>query len=352
MTDPSRSVASSTEASPSRRRPTLSPTSIYPQAVTLSIRLRGVALLAGVAWVFLGRFQPAASGAVLAVVAVYGILLWRFQRKEHHPPLALVAAIDLAAWTGFLSVALRPSGEAFLLFLYFVLVLTLAYEWWGAVLAVAASVIGAGAVWAFTGRSAGPPAEIVAVVTALGAAALALAFVVRRHEEVYGRLARVTIHDRVTGLYNRRHFTDALDQLHRLSVRGGWPYSVIVVDVDGLERVNQTRGRAAGDRLLRLVGREIKGAVRSTDVVARFENDEFAVALPEADRASAERVAEKVRRRVSGLAEGLTVTIGVAELSSPEMDRAQDAVEAAYRALAAGKAQGGRIGTEAGKVSS
>lgn len=353
MTDPTRSAAPSAEELPPKRRRTLTPTSLYPLAVTLSIRLRWVAVIGGAVWVFFRRFQPTAAVAVLLVVAVYNVLLWRFHRREDHPPLALVTAVDVAAWTGFLSVALRPSGEAFLLFLYFVLILTLAYEFSGAWLSLAAVGVGAGAVWSFAEGVEGPLGELAAVIAALAVAGVALAFLVRRYEEMYGRLARVTIHDRITGLYNRRHFMEAIDQLHRLAVRGGWPYSMMVVDVDGLAEVNRTRGRSAGDRLLRLVGREIKGSVRGTDVVARFENDEFAVALPEADLSSAERVAEKVRRRISGLGEGLTVTIGVAELSRPQMDQAKEAVEAAYRALAAGKSQGGGcIVTTAGKVTS
>lgn len=343
--------AQTAEILPPARRRALTPTSIYPHAVTLSIRLRWLAWLGGVVWVALGRGGSTPALAVLAAVAVYNVMLWRLNRRERHPALALVATLDLAAITGFLAVATRPSAESFLVFLFFTVILTLAYDWWGAFLSTVASAVGIGAVWAFAGGVPEPIGEAVGVVGALGGAAIALAFVVRRHEEVYGRLARVTIHDRVTGLYNRRHFADALDQLHRLSVRGGWPYALLLVDVDGLDDVNKKRGRAAGDRLLRLVGREIKAAVRGTDVVARFENDEFAVALPEADLASAERVAEKVRRRVAGLGENLTVTIGVAELPAAQMDQAVDAVAAAYRALAAAKAQGGgRIGTEAGQV--
>lgn len=349
MTEPSSSGAPAADVPQPAKRRALTPTSIYFQTVTLSIRLRWVAWLGGVAWVWLRPERSTAALAVLLAVAVYNVLLWRLQRREKHPALALVAALDLAAITGFLGVTTRPSTESFLVFLFFVVILTLAYDWWGALLALVASAAGIAATWGFAGDGRGLVGEAVAVLGALGGAAIALAFVVRRHDEVYGRLARVTIHDRVTGLYNRRHFADALDQLHRLSVRGGWPYSLLVVDVDGLERVNKTRGRPAGDRLLRLVGREIKTAVRGTDVVARFENDEFAVALPEADLASAERVAEKIRRRIAGLGENLTVTIGVAELPAKKMDQSVDAVGAAYRALAAAKAKGaggGRIGSE------
>ncbi len=353
MTDPNRSVVSVAAPREPEGRGRISPTSMYPQAIVLSIRLRWLALLGGALWLLLPPARLGPSAWILLGVALYNVILWRRDRRDRHPPLLLTAALDLAALTALLALAPQPTGLALLAFLFLVIVLTLAYEAWGALLSLVASAAGIAAVWALSRPldAALPLGEVAAAFVVLAVLAIALAFVVRRHEEVHGRLTRVTIHDRVTGLYNRRHFTDALDQLHRLSVRGGWPYAILVLDVDGLARVNETRGRPAGDRLLRLIGREIRAAVRGTDVVARVGDDEFAVALPEADLASGERVAEKVRRRISGLGEGLTVTIGVAEAPSAKMEDAEAALAAAQRALAAAKAEGGaRIGTEGGKL--
>ena len=87
----------------------------------------------------------------------------------------------------------------------------------------------------------------------------------------------LAITDPLTGLLNRHGFTLAAGQLLAVARRQAVPVFVLFVDVDGLKRVYDGAGHDAGDRLLQAVGREIRGAFRESDVVARWGGDEFVV---------------------------------------------------------------------------
>jgi len=90
------------------------------------------------------------------------------------------------------------------------------------------------------------------------------------------RLART---DGLTGLANRRTFTEAADARIRALRRGGRPFTVLYIDIDGFKAVNDRMGHAAGDLLLRSVAATLSHELRRGDVVARLGGDEFAVLL-------------------------------------------------------------------------
>lgn len=96
-------------------------------------------------------------------------------------------------------------------------------------------------------------------------------------------------HDVMTGLYNRTYFQETLDQLdkeQRDSV------SVIVADLNGLKRINDTHGHRAGDAIIRRAAEVLKSAFDGQSVVARVGGDEFVVIMPGADRQAAEEAIE------------------------------------------------------------
>lgn len=116
----------------------------------------------------------------------------------------------------------------------------------------------------------------------------------RKKAEAY--LEYLGKHDVLTQLRNRAFFSE---ELNRLSRKGPWPVSVLVIDMNGLKPVNDEEGHAAGDALLRRVGEVLSKAVDEPGWPARIGGDEFAVVLPKTD----ERGAEAIRDRIASMLE-------------------------------------------------
>ena len=104
----------------------------------------------------------------------------------------------------------------------------------------------------------------------------------RKHHE--SERALLAHYDPLTGLPNRSHFRDQL--AHELGVarRRQRALALLLVDVDGFERINDSLGFAVGDLLLLEVARRLRASLRSSDTVARLAGDEFAVLLPDVAR--------------------------------------------------------------------
>jgi diguanylate cyclase (GGDEF)-like protein/PAS domain S-box-containing protein len=105
------------------------------------------------------------------------------------------------------------------------------------------------------------------------------------------QLKYLSLHDSLTGLYNRTYFEHEIQRLEKDPPRST---GIIVCDVDGLKLVNDTLGHEAGDRLLVATAGIIRKAFREGDTVARIGGDEFAVLLPGSD----ERTVEKACHRI------------------------------------------------------
>ena len=100
-------------------------------------------------------------------------------------------------------------------------------------------------------------------------------------------------HDSMTGLYNRAHFDSEFGRLQH-SMR--MPVSIIVIDVDGLKILNDTKGHKAGDRLIVSVAAILKEAFRDDDIVARVGGDEFSVLLAETGADALQVVIERLNK--------------------------------------------------------
>lgn len=141
------------------------------------------------------------------------------------------------------------------------------------------------------------------------------AAVAMENAQLYQDLRRLAVTDGLTGLFNRRHFWQALERELARAQRYSRPLSTILLDVDGFKRYNDAHGHLAGDDLLRDLGKLLGRLTRQTDVVARYAGDEFVLILSETDRARAMEVAEKIRNAVAEhrFAHGsITVSLGVA----------------------------------------
>src|SRR5829696_8091819 len=150
--------------------------------------------------------------------------------------------------------------------------------------------------------------------------------------------------DPLTGLGNLRALQRQLATLLAAQKRYGRGFAVLLMDIDGLKRVNDAHGHQAGDRVLMQVAMSVRRSVREVDLAARLGGDEFCVLAPEQDAASAAKLAgrlsDAVRAEVAMPDEPpVAMSIGVA--ACPEHgDDAESLIDGADRAMYRAKASG------------
>jgi len=128
------------------------------------------------------------------------------------------------------------------------------------------------------------------------------------------KLQFLSLHDPLTGLYNRTFFEE---EMKRLQTGRDYPISIIVVDLDGLKAVNDNLGHARGDELLKRCAEILRQSLRSSDILARVGGDEFTVLLPATDTAVSRDIVNRLRSNVNEYNEQehelpLSISIGVA----------------------------------------
>jgi diguanylate cyclase (GGDEF)-like protein len=152
--------------------------------------------------------------------------------------------------------------------------------------------------------------------------------------------------DPLTGLLNRRHMEERLEEEVARFRAQGTAFSVILSDVDHFKQINDQHGHDAGDRVLAGVATVFNRGLRGGDAVARWGGEEFLVLLPGADLSAAEEVAQRLRlaaerhlAEAGGLSQTLTLTFGVAGFAGgTSIDACLKAAdEALYRGKAAGR---------------
>jgi diguanylate cyclase (GGDEF)-like protein len=140
----------------------------------------------------------------------------------------------------------------------------------------------------------------------------------RNQERRRAALSRVSRADALTGCLNRRGFEERFDaELSRAS-RTGLPLGLIMLDLDHFKDINDTRGHAAGDEVLRWAVEVMGDVVRPMDIIGRIGGDEFAVAVPGAGPDDSAVVARRIQRALAGQA---PTSIGVACFPTDGADR-------------------------------
>jgi diguanylate cyclase (GGDEF)-like protein len=273
---------------------------------------------------------PLLFAALLPMLADYAL----FTLTASLAYAVVLAAIALHAWR------LGPAAGAARW------MLTLPYGVGAAVLMARAVVIMLDAT-AYPSLFAGSAVHAAAFLTLFAMTCSAsTAFLLMLRERSEASIRHLAMYDPLTGLLNRRAFTELAERELARARRTGLPFAVLMMDLDYFKRVNDEFGHQAGDRVLAAFAATAKHNVRTEDLVGRYGGEEFCAVLPGTDLPKTLEIAERIRAAVAkqplaGLPRSTTVSIGAAACrpaASCTLDEATACADAAmYRAKNEGR---------------
>jgi len=153
--------------------------------------------------------------------------------------------------------------------------------------------------------------------------------------------------DYLTGLTNRRYFSDVLDRSFAEAVRYGHDLTCCMCDLDNYKKINDTMGHQTGDEILTLAADAIRSSLRECDLAARYGGDEIVIILPHTSAQMAQNICERIRQSFATmiakrpkLATLVTMSVGVASIVCNHPETPAQLVMLADRALYQAKEQG------------
>ena len=167
-------------------------------------------------------------------------------------------------------------------------------------------------------------------------------------KRLHDDLRQASLTDPLTGLYNRRYLQERLPEECGRAMKGDYSFVSLMIDLDHFKRVNDRLGHPAGDQVLALFARTVRGLFRREDLLARYGGEEFVAVLsgasPEEGLARAERVREAVRATpFPGGSRGplfITCSIGLCPFPHPRLRDAESLLQALDAALYRAKKEG------------
>ena len=172
-----------------------------------------------------------------------------------------------------------------------------------------------------------------------GATTLALAAAVAEARKAEQQLRELAVRDPLTGVANYRHFVQMLGAEITRAERTQRPFSLVMLDLDKLKKINDRHGHLVGSRVLCRLASALGESSRAMDTTARYGGDEFVLILPEASEDVAQQVAHRITEQVAADVEppSYSVSFGLA-LYPRDGETPEQLVAAADRALYAAKA--------------
>ena len=144
--------------------------------------------------------------------------------------------------------------------------------------------------------------------------AVALGGALLDNARLFEQVSHLAVSDPLTGLANYRRLLDVLETETERTNRNGRPFAVLLLDLDGLKKINDTHGHLVGSHALNRLAHILRIHCRAIDTAARYGGDEFALVLPETSHDEAERVANRIRAVLASDLEQpqLSTSIGIA----------------------------------------
>jgi diguanylate cyclase (GGDEF)-like protein len=314
-------------------------------------------LWAPIAW-WLGRM-------VLALLLVVALLVERFLPRSRHPRLEITGALLTAiALTYVLAAALRglppevsrhpsaffPNPEQLLPGAIFLVSLI----WYRRRLSVEDSAFDRtiyAATWLNVAAqlSAAQSARLLDAPFLFAQALMVLGYTVALggalldNARLFEQVHHLAVSDPLTGLANYRRLLDVLENETERTNRTGRPFSVLLLDLDGLKKINDSYGHLVGSRAICRLADILRIHCRAVDTAARYGGDEFALVLPESKEEDAHRVANRIREVLASDDEqpSLSASIGISVYRG-DGERIEKLLSEADQDLYAEKAKRGR----------
>lgn len=249
--------------------------------------------------------RPLLAASALALLTISTILVRSIPALQR--PLTRQHWIDVVSLTVCVTLLAAATGGArsTMLSLYAIPLagIALAFARWWMVVLLAVVIAGLGLMLGVLTPETNvrDPEFLVRLLSTIApgaAVALVLSALIGEMQTVVQRISDLASRDALTDLLNLRAFDEVLQQEHRKADRFGRPYTLVVVDVDNLQQVNELLGHEAGSQILTSVAGAITRSIRNSDVAARLGGDEFVVLLVEADATTGAAIAQRIRNNV------------------------------------------------------